>query len=88
MEWNNLAYNSTLSIGQELLIYPNEGFTTKNMENDDEHYIYHEVRKGDTLYSIAKQYKIPVKSLLEWNRKKSEYIQIGEKLIIQKDGIR
>ena len=41
------------------------------------------VRKGDTLYSIARQNGVSVKELLEWNNKQNPQLALGEKLLIK-----
>ncbi|MBO4530855.1 MAG: transglycosylase SLT domain-containing protein [Paludibacteraceae bacterium] len=40
------------------------------------------VRKGDTLYSIAKKKKVPVSKIKKWNNLRSDHIYIGQKLKI------
>jgi len=42
------------------------------------------VRKGDTLWNIAKKYHTTVESIVETNQKKGQELQIGEKLLIVK----
>jgi membrane-bound lytic murein transglycosylase D len=48
--------------------------------------VIHRVRRGDTLYSIAKRYDTTVNELKEWNRLRSSAIQIGQRLTILRDG--
>ncbi len=48
--------------------------------------VIHRVRRGDTLYSIAKRYDTTVGELKEWNRLRSNAIQIGQRLTIFRDG--
>ena len=44
---------------------------------------YHQVKAGDTLYSISKQYGIKVEELLKLNRMESgSVIVVGQKLIV------
>jgi membrane-bound lytic murein transglycosylase D len=46
---------------------------------------YHVVKKGETIYSIAKKYNIDLKQLCEINTIPLNYkVKIGEKLLIQK----
>lgn len=40
----------------------------------------HEVRPSDTLYSVARQYGVTIKEIMEWNGKKDFSLAIGEKL--------
>jgi membrane-bound lytic murein transglycosylase D len=44
--------------------------------------IVHEVRPSDTLYSVARQYGVTIKELMEWNEKKDFNLSLGEKLRI------
>jgi LysM repeat protein len=43
---------------------------------------YHEVKRGDTLFNIAKRYKTNVKTLKELNGLTSDEIQLGERLLV------
>ncbi|HLG59438.1 MAG TPA: LysM peptidoglycan-binding domain-containing protein [Vicinamibacterales bacterium] len=45
----------------------------------------HRVKRGETLYSIAKRYDTTVVSLKEWNRLRSNSIQVGQRLTIVRD---
>ena len=55
----------------------------KKNNNKKEPIIYY-VKKGDSFESIAKKYKIDVKKLKLDNNKKSNLINIGEKIEIYK----
>jgi len=48
--------------------------------------IIHRVKRGDTLYSIARRYETTVEELKEWNRLRTSAIQIGQRLTIFRDG--
>jgi membrane-bound lytic murein transglycosylase D len=48
--------------------------------------VIHRVRRGDTLFSIAKRYETTVQELKEWNRLRGNAIQIGQRLTIFRDG--
>jgi LysM repeat protein len=45
---------------------------------------YHDVKRGDTLYNIAKRYKTDVKTLKELNSLDSDEIELGMRLQIRK----
>ena len=49
----------------------------------DSEITFHEVEPGDTMYKIAKKYKISVDKLLELNQKDNFDLSLGEKLIIK-----
>ncbi|RXJ87065.1 lytic transglycosylase domain-containing protein [Arcobacter sp. CECT 8985] len=46
--------------------------------------LIYKVRNGDTLYSIAKKYKITLKKLIADNKLESNFINIGDKIVIKK----
>ncbi len=43
----------------------------------------HEVKSTDTLYSVARQYGVTIKELMEWNDKKDFSLSVGEKLKVK-----
>jgi LysM repeat protein len=44
----------------------------------------HEVKKGETLFSIAQQYDISVQQLREWNNLEENNLSVGETIVINK----
>ena len=68
---NNLNSN-LLSIGQRLIV-------SENAPIDDNKYI---VKKGDTLYSIAKKYNLSVDDLKNNNNLDSDVLSIGQELLV------
>ncbi|MDR3047261.1 MAG: C40 family peptidase [Bacteroidales bacterium] len=51
------------------------------LNNTQQEKFYH-VKKGDTLYSISKRYKVTIEKLMKWNHLKSNQLQIGQRLKI------
>lgn len=47
--------------------------------------IYHQVKKGETLQSIAKKYGVTIENLKEWNNLKKSKVFVGQKLAIKKE---
>ncbi|HEU5146080.1 MAG TPA: LysM peptidoglycan-binding domain-containing protein [Chryseosolibacter sp.] len=45
---------------------------------------FHQVKTSDTLYSIARQYNVTIKQIMEWNEKKDFSLAVGEKLKIMR----
>lgn len=71
---NNL--NSTsLSIGQQLRI-------PINGEENVDNYVIYTVKVGDTLYNIAKKYRVSVDNIIKENSLNSNLLSIGQKLRI------
>jgi len=46
--------------------------------------VYHKIKNGETLTSIAKKYHVTVKQLKQWNHLRSDMIRAGAKLKIYK----
>lgn len=72
---NNISINTPLQIGKTLIIPTNKGISPNN-------YIDYTVKKGDTLYSIAKKYETTANELIKINKLKNTNLSIGQKLQI------
>ncbi|MFZ6009132.1 MAG: LysM peptidoglycan-binding domain-containing protein, partial [Bacteroidota bacterium] len=83
VKWNNLDLQQGIKPGLILKLFDHQpvanGVETTKRE------IFHEVKPSDTLYSVARQYGVTIKELMEWNGKKDFSLAIGEKLkVLQK----
>lgn len=74
-----------LKPGQELRV-PMESLVQKSPTGlDTNHYVYHRVKKGETIYAITRKYAIDEKKLAAWNPgltsglKEDDQIIVGEK---------
>ena len=77
VRWNNLDLQLGIKIGQTLKLVDTQSVTeTKKTEQE----VLHEVKSSDTLYSIARQYGVTIKDLMDWNQKKDFSLAVGEKL--------
>lgn len=72
---NNFTNDTQLKPGMVLKLKESEVSTEKKL--------FHEVKPTDTLYSIARQYGLSVKELMELNNKKDFDLKPGQKLIVQ-----
>ena len=82
-DWNKLDDASILSVGQELFISPPYSKVDNKTELQDQpesRYEAYKVRKGDTLYQIARQHQMTVQQLMELNQKTDFNLKIGEEL--------
>lgn len=70
-----------LSIGQKILV-PETGESVSNLPS----YINYVVKKGDSLYSIAKKYNTTVNDILKDNNLNSNVLSIGQNLKIRTTG--
>ena len=73
---NNLESN-IIQVDQILKLPTNE---VENTTPGD--YIIHSIKKGDNLYSIAKQYNITLDELINFNNQGTTLLTIGEELLI------
>ncbi|HEY7217318.1 MAG TPA: transglycosylase SLT domain-containing protein [Candidatus Binatia bacterium] len=64
--------------------------TEKTLEKTTEpaRIVMHEVKKGETLFSIARRYGLEVSSLMDFNGLTTPRLQIGQKLRILLEGLR
>jgi septal ring factor EnvC (AmiA/AmiB activator) len=44
--------------------------------------IYHEVKSGETLLRLARQYGVDVNRIKEWNNLRDEVIEVGQRLVV------
>lgn len=44
--------------------------------------IYHQVKPGDTLFRVSRQYGVQVDQIKEWNHLRDTIIEVGQKLIV------
>ena len=82
MEWNNLS-SSNIIPGQRLNIKGKDDSYAKG-DNSSKKRAYHTIRKGETLESIAKRYKLSISELKKINKLRSNRIVAGKKLIVYK----
>jgi len=99
--WNNIPYTTTIIVGQNLTVYvpedkkdfyaslddqsPIEKTTTQNIQKNSDSWVYHRIRRGETLGSIASRYRVDINSLREWNNLSGNKIYAGRRLKIYTD---
>ncbi|SDY56763.1 transglycosylase SLT domain-containing protein [Nitrosomonas sp. Nm33] len=94
-EINGIAENGTVRKGQILLVPRDkkksrgDDYLAQNSENDKrnassllDNQITYVVRKGDTLYDIARRYGIGIKEIKSWNGN-TERLSIGQELTLR-----
>lgn len=82
--WNRLR-GTVIRKGQRLEIYPGgsyKGSSVSSHSSSGSSKVYHTVRSGETLGSIAMKYKVSVANLRSWNGIKGDMIRLGQKLVI------
>jgi len=86
---NNLSDNQ-IKYGQTIkLIAESEKIetTATSKAKTEDTGILHKVVSGESYFSIAKIYSCTIDNLKEWNKKSSNKIKVGDKLIIHTDNI-
>ncbi|MEX6504379.1 lytic transglycosylase domain-containing protein [Pseudomonas zhanjiangensis] len=76
--WNGLKGN-TLRVGQTLALHDVQGSTTKARGD----VTYYKVRKGDSLYMIAKRFNVKMKHLQNWNPRSGKTLKPGQTLTLR-----
>jgi membrane-bound lytic murein transglycosylase D len=82
--WNKLSGNS-LRVGQVLTLQagkPSGGGSGSSGGSPRQSATYYKVRQGDSLYLIAKRFKVPMKSLQTWNPKAGKALKPGQTLTL------
>ncbi len=94
-ETNRLRNVNRLSLGQDLIIPLSDwraaaaslGSSTKATRSSSQRARFHTVRRGDSLYRIARNYGVSVKDLAAWNHLRiGQTIYPGQKLVLSPRG--
>ncbi|HEU4928690.1 MAG TPA: LysM peptidoglycan-binding domain-containing protein [Candidatus Krumholzibacteria bacterium] len=88
--WNNLSRKRHIYTGQRLVIYTRasgpsstEAPAVALTPGDDYTKLTHVVARGESLFSISKQYNVQLQDLMAWNNRGSRsMIKAGETLVI------
>lgn len=80
---NRIAPNDTLRAGQRLVLHSQDAAGTEGAAGTgNSRRVTYVVRRGDTLFDIARTLKVPVGSLREWNNLNGNAIRAGQKLVV------
>jgi len=87
-KWNKLK-SDRLDAGQKLTIVLDSSnrmaSSTKSKSSNKDRKFVHTVESGESLWSIARKYKVTISEIKDWNSLKTEALQIGQKLTIYGD---
>lgn len=84
---NNLR-GTTIRAGKNLMIPISAERASRianatKRESSDNHRLVHHVRRGDTLWSIAKKYKVQINHLLSWNNiSKNQILKLDQAVMV------
>jgi membrane-bound lytic murein transglycosylase D len=82
---NGLSSKARLRIGQKLFIpdlSPSDAKRSLAQAEQAKKTIAYRVRRGDTLYSIARRFGVSYKSLMAWNHMRSSRIYPGDTITV------
>lgn len=82
-KYNNLSDSDPLRAGQELRLQAPAPRTEQAAAQEEEKevtYVFHQVKPGETLYGIAREYDVTIKDLMNWNGKDTFDVSLGEQL--------
>ena len=83
MRWNGKR-SSRLKLGQKLVLYVSQAKAEAKLpprRQTKAH--FHLVKRGDTLWDIARAYGLDHRDIMRWNRMRSTRLSLGQKLILQ-----
>lgn len=85
--WNGMAPKDTLLVGKKLVIWANDSSKSRASPKDaignTIRKLQYTVRNGDSLYLIAKKFRVNIDEIARWNRlNKNKYLQPGQKLTV------
>lgn len=80
---NNLNLQESIKPGQVLKLSESQSIENSVVTLDKPSEVEHHVKPTDTLYSIARQYGVTIKDLMEWNNKKDFTLSVGERLKVK-----
>lgn len=87
MAWNGLRKDAALKPRQKIVVAQGEARATPVAAapaETDAGTVSYKVRKGDSLWTIARQFDVRVDDLLEWNKlSKSAQLKPGQQLIVR-----
>jgi LysM repeat protein len=96
-EWNNLR-GSQINVGQRIIVGPpgntpnpqapppSPQQTQSQSQPNDGSAIRHQVRAGETLFSLSRRYAVTVNDIRSWNNLQSNLLEVGQILTIYSDG--
>ena len=84
--WNDMAPGDAIHPGQNLAIWVEASQNGRGGPKENLQQVTYTVRKGDSLYAIARRFNLDVEAIRRWNGLQAgEYLQPGQSLELQVD---
>ena len=71
---------TAISLAVQARISPSDSIGIRTI--DQKNYIVHKVEKGETLYALSRKYNVDVQSIIDFNPRSKNGINIGQEIII------
>lgn len=82
LAYNQLAEDGEVFSGTKLYLKPFAQSDKKTSSPHGSAAVFHKVKAKEGLYAIAQKYSVSVAQLKDWNKLSSDYLQIGQLLIV------
>ncbi len=86
-KWNDLWKSDLIRTGQKIYLTekPESNISEKPNSSNSEKLVetYHNVKRGESLYSISKKYDVKISDIKSWNNLKTSSLDVGDKLLIK-----
>ncbi len=88
--WNSMAPGDPLRVGKTLVVYLSGEVPLPRNNRQEIRTVRYQVRKGDSLSSIASRFNVSVKDIRKWNPKiaKAKYLRPGNKVELKVNVVR
>jgi membrane-bound lytic murein transglycosylase D len=85
---NDVSFRVNLPVGKAAVFLAKASEKNLERETDAARFVTHEVKRGETLFSIARHYGLEVRALMEFNSLTTTTLRAGQKLRILLQSIR
>ncbi len=87
-DWNDLKSVNDIRAGQKLAIYLDDARrNAKQSRTEPQQHTYYQVQGGDSLWTIAKKFNLPVEEIRRLNKLEDDIIKPGVRLIIKESDL-
>jgi len=83
---NGMGNSTSIYPGQKLKVAGKAPAAATEAPKADDGFITHEVKKGEGLWDLARQYNVTIEDIVKWNGLSDTKIKVGERLKIKKPG--